>query len=418
MRTLENGDFRTASPCVRAASACLLIAVAFVPGISCNSYRELKIFAVETVLEGDGGPLQSQWTEEYALVETTVNGMGPLHFLLDTGAGVVVIDPSAAARLGLDPVPLHPEGAGIDMRAARSTSVRVREAAPIRELRVGPLLLRDVDASIIDLTRFAGAVGRPFDGILPVTAFREFVLTIDYPGRRVTVRRGELPVPGDKSEGTHVVSLGPETLPHVEFSPGDKAEDAPLSMLLDTGSSGFLSTPSVSTLRFRSGPVETGRHVTLGAVVPKRQRRIDGTVLWAGHPLADPVVALAQDDRGSAGAALFRHFRVTFDMAHRRVRFERESAEPIRCPPVRGIGAEVIQQPGNWIIDYVIEGSPAALAGLAVGDRIESVAGIPVAELPEVLLEVLAATAPSVRMRVSGPSGSRELGIQVVTFVE
>jgi hypothetical protein len=51
--------------------------------------------------------------------------------------------------------------------------------------------------------------------------------------------------------------------------------------------------------------------------------------MWAGHALENPVVALAPDGRGSAGAALLRHFRVTFDMAHRRIRFERKSAEPI-----------------------------------------------------------------------------------------
>ena len=402
----ENGDFRTASSCVRAGSACLLLAVALVSGISCGSYRELRIFAAETVLEGDGGALDLQWTDDYAFVEATVNGVRPLRFLLDTGAGVVVIAPAAAAELGLDPVPLNPESGGIGLVGAQSTAVHVREVAPIRELRAGPLLLRDVDASIVDLTLFAGAVGRPFDGILPVTAFREVLLTIDYLGRTVTVRRGELPLPGEKSEGTHVVPLGPETLPHVMFSPGDKAEDAPLSMLLDTGSSGFISIPLISTLRFRSGPVETGRHVTLGAVVPKRQRRIDGTVMWAGHPLADPVVALAQDDRGSAGAALLRHFRVTFDTAHRRVRFERDSAEPIRCPPVRGIGAEVKRQSGIWVIDYVIDGSPAARAGLAVGDRIESVAGIPVADIPPMVFDVLVAAGPSVCLRVSGTSTS------------
>jgi predicted aspartyl protease len=414
----ENGNYLHATTWGRAASACLFFAAALVSGISCSAYRELRISAEETILEGDGGTLDLQWTDDYAFVDATVNGVGPLRFLLDTGAGVLVIAPAAAAKLDLDPVPLYPESAGIDLAAARSTAVRVREVAPIQELRAGPLLLRDVDASIVDLELLAGAIGRPFDGILPVTAFREVLLTIDYPGRTVTVRRGELPVPGEGSEGAHVVPLNMETLPHVMISPGDKADVEPLSMLLDTGSSGFLSIPSASTLRFRSSPVATGRHVTLGVVVPRRQGRIDGTLMWAGHALEDPVVALAPDHRGYAGAALLRHFRVTLDMAHKRVRFEHDSAEPIRCPPVRGIGAEAIRQPGRWIIDYVLDGSPAALAGLAVGDRVETVAGIPVAEMPGVVFDVLLATGPSVRMRVSGPSGTRELDIPVVTFVE
>jgi C-terminal processing protease CtpA/Prc len=66
----------------------------------------------------------------------------------------------------------------------------------------------------------------------------------------------------------------------------------------------------------------------------------------------------------------------------------------------------------------VIDGSPAALAGLAVGDRIETVAGIPVAEMAGEVFDVLVESGPSIRMRVSGPSDSRELDIPIATFVE
>jgi len=415
---VEHGASRTVLFPVRAAGVCLLSGIALVSGISCSSYREIRIFAEETVLVGDGGALDVQWTADYAFVETTVNGRGPLRFLLDTGTSPVLIAAGAADEMGLDRVPLKPERGGVDIQTGHLTTVRVREVAPIRELRAGPLVLRDVDASIVDLGPFAAAVGCSFDGLLPATAFRDVLLSIDYPGQTVTVRRGALPVPGQGSEGAHVVPLGPDTLPYMTIPSGDGGESEPLRMLLDTGSSGFLSFPSISTLRFRSGPVETGRQVTLGAAVPKRQGRIDGTVMWAGHSLANPVVALAADDRGSAGASLFRHFRVTFDMAHRRVRFERDSAAPIQCPAVRGIGAEVSWQPGPWTVDYVIDGSPAARAGLAVGDRVETVAGIPVGEIPRDVVDILVSAGPSVRMRVSGPSGSRDIEIPVVTFVE
>jgi C-terminal processing protease CtpA/Prc len=78
----------------------------------------------------------------------------------------------------------------------------------------------------------------------------------------------------------------------------------------------------------------------------------------------------------------------------------------------------VIRQPDGWVIDYVTDGSPASRAGLAVGDRIMAVAGIPVAEMPEEVFDVLIQSGPSVRLRVYGPCGLRDLEIPVVTFLE
>jgi len=76
------------------------------------------------------------------VVEANVDGV-PVRFLLDTGASDVVLTPADARRLGFD------TGALSYSRVYRTANGTVR-GAPIRlaRLRVGPIELRDVSASV------------------------------------------------------------------------------------------------------------------------------------------------------------------------------------------------------------------------------------------------------------------------------
>lgn len=370
------------------------------------------MFASETQLEGDGGALEVDWIADFAFATVTLNGRGPRHFLVDTGASVVVIDPRVADDLGLDRVPVNPDDGGFPLTGAQATAKQVREVVPIRELRAGPLVLRDVDAVVVDSEFLGGIVGRTIDGVLPAAAFRDFVVTLDFPARTVTVGRGSLPAPG--SDDAHVMPLLPNGLPQVRLDIGGTS----FPVLLDTGSSDFLSVPEGVALPFRAAPVETGRHVTVGGVVPARHARISGQVSWAGHALEEPVVALDRGPRGSAGVALLRNFRVTLDMTHDRASFERTSGEPLRSPPVRSIGAGFVRAPDVWTVGYVIDGSPAARAGLAVGDRVDLVEGLPVGQMPRPVYETLVQGRGGIRFRVLTDGAPRDVVVAPVTFVE
>jgi hypothetical protein len=81
---------------------------------------------------------------------------------------------------------------------------------------------------------------------------------------------------------------------------------------------------------------------------------------------------------GNIGIGVLSRFHLTVDFPHKRVLFE----PPVdRTPfPINHVGLTTRREEGGWLILHVADKSPAALAGLAVGDIIVSLDGAPVDE--------------------------------------
>lgn len=404
---------RPAPPLRRAGLSLALGAlVAASLGACATPLRDFHAVPVTTALETSPATLPTRWGGGYVLAEASIDGRGPWTLVLDTGASVASIAPRVAEALHLERGTFGREDEGVAVGGAAGTQIRVRNAVRIDALRVGPLVVREIDALVLDLSGLERVSGIRIDGILPAAAFREVLLTLDGPAARVTVERGELPPP----DGADVLALEGGALPHVTVDVGG----APCRVLLDSGSTEFVTVPAAlaPALRFRAPPVETGRVGTIADAVAVRSGRIDGSLAWGRHRIQDPVVGLTPAENGSAGLRLLTEFRTTFDLGHDRVRFERSTDAPILSRPVRSPGAGFLRGEDAWTVAYVLDGGPAARAGLRVGDRVDRMEGLPIAQVGT-MYEILVATSDTLRLRVTREGdAAREVAVPVETLVE
>src|SRR6202041_2571715 len=95
-----------------------------------------------------------------AFIEARLNGRGPFHFLLDTGAGGVTVSTDVAQQLGLH-VGDAGEGQGVGEKIVHAGQTH------IAQLQMGALTLADMETNVMDLSDAPQVFGsKPFDGIM------------------------------------------------------------------------------------------------------------------------------------------------------------------------------------------------------------------------------------------------------------
>lgn len=102
----------------------------------------------------------------------------PLHFLLDSGANVSVLNRRTARDLGLQSGP-RITLSGVGTRTTGHGPVPWHAWA-------GPIEL-PTEYLILDLSRLAQACGRPLDGLLGATFFHDRIVEIDYRAQRLRI---------------------------------------------------------------------------------------------------------------------------------------------------------------------------------------------------------------------------------------
>jgi hypothetical protein len=110
-------------------------------------------------------------------VAVRINGKGPFPFMLDTGAGRTIIGSSLAEELSLSSA-----GAG----------------NTIKQLEMGDVSLRDVSVIVGPLLTPPGKSDAP-RGVLSASSFPGYLLTFDFARKQISIRRGALEQPNDKT---------------------------------------------------------------------------------------------------------------------------------------------------------------------------------------------------------------------------
>jgi hypothetical protein len=256
-------------------------------------------------------PMRMRGTEP--AVEVLVNGEGPFLFAIDTGAtDFARVDTSLLARLGL-------RVTGTDItNDATGKNVRVFGTVNLTTLTVGGVEFHDVEASTRDFNRIPALPH--IDGILTFDLFADYLLTLDYPQRRVRIERGKLP----QEDGMEVLRLKRiKGLPAVELLMADQSVTAEI----DSGNVGseFLVPASVvRKLRLADEPVSIGKARTVSNEFEVKQAHLEGNVRLGKHVFRDPVITFpAVFDFCNVGSPALRDFVVTFDQQRKLVRFIR-----------------------------------------------------------------------------------------------
>jgi len=307
------------------------------------------------------------------LVEVTIDGKGPYRLILDTGAAGSMLDLGLAQELGL-PV----------LRGAELSSPAGGE--PIPSKIVGFDTMRMGDAVISDGTLEAAALKGFFDrpdgprGVLSAAVFEDYLLTLDYPGKRLVVRPGALPEP----DGVDVIAyVEKDGLPAV---PVDLAGKSYL-LHMDTGAPGAVILPleRADELPLVSPPKEIGRARTVNKDFSVLSAPLDGTLTFGRLTVSHPDIRFLEgSEAGNVGFEILGRFAITIDRKHRRIRFDGPAlgiTAPRAHPPKRyGLG---LQGAGDGPPEVVVvePGSPAEKAGVRRGDRLLRIQGRETASL-------------------------------------
>jgi Aspartyl protease/PDZ domain len=314
-------------------------------------------------------------------LQARVNGSEPRWFVLDTGAGVTVLNATTAGSLGLKAGKAGTlRGAGGVVQSTGITGLT---------LDVGGAVLKDVSVTSIPLAQLENAAGRAIDGILGVDFFRRYVVEIDYEARQLTTY--EPAAYGYAGRGETLPLTFRDNHPHLRAQvkfPGRPPLEG--DFVIDAGSSMQLTMLPAFTEKNRlrdSVPVAfTAYAHGVGGDFALPVARAE-TLRIGGFTVERPVTAFptagtfgADGIAGNIGTAILRRFKVVFDYSRKRLHLEpsKNFSDPFEFD-MSGLGL-ASEGPSFSVfkVARVLPDTPASEAGLRQGDEILAVGGRPV----------------------------------------
>jgi aspartyl protease len=242
-------------------------------------------------------------------VEVMVNGKGPFFFLIDTGAqGMARVDASLVKRLNLTAT-----------GQSKASDTSARNEATLNEYQ-----LDSISVGIAEF-RQVTALSRNYntttylphlDGILGFDLFADQLLTLNYPGKRVRIERGELP----SADGRRVLAYEiRDGNPYIEVAVGNLKMNA----MLDSGNIRGIDFPAalVAKLPLASYPKLVGKGGSISGEFEVKEVRLQDTLSIGHHLFPEPIITFTDVyDEINIGSSLLRQFEVTFDLKSQRVR--------------------------------------------------------------------------------------------------
>jgi predicted aspartyl protease len=241
-------------------------------------------------------------------VAVMVNGRGPFRFLIDTGTGAqALISPELANELTL-PVAGHarlmdPSGKG----KQRS------EILLLHSLKVAGLEFNEVRGIQHRLNGEDGSC----EGVLGFTLFKDYLLTLDYPGKRMTLTSGALTE--EASESVLPFRM-PDGVPIVAM----RLDGQHVETQIDSGGTGLSLPESVAMrLKFLSTPVAFGSGESLATRFQIKAARLRADARLGRYTFKQAFVEInAAFPLVNLGSTPLRQFRITFDQQKLLMRLE------------------------------------------------------------------------------------------------
>jgi len=249
-------------------------------------------------------------------VDVRLNGR-EYSMLLDTGAGITVIDKPAAEALRLPP--------GESMNLLGISGQGESAVATLDSLQIGDVTLNGVQVAVTDLGIIRLLGGSSFGGIIGFNVLNRFRMTVDYHRRQLILEApgGVLP------RGVVMPARFPGATPQVEMEVEDIGR---VPMLLDTGAA-MTIVPVEASLQWqpaRAGSL--GMALGVGGLSGAPRAARAQTVRLGGEAVRDvllmfaspaprgaPVQILSEAGFGLLGNSVLRHFRLTIDYPMRTV---------------------------------------------------------------------------------------------------
>jgi hypothetical protein len=345
-------------------------------------------------------------------IEGRVNGKGPYTFMVDTG-GHTLLSPKLIAETGLHATGNAPESGAGDKQSSNGF-------VPVRTISIGAVEMHDQVAFATSIYT-PDIEGIPVDGMVGFELFRRLVVRIDY-GRKVLT----FMEPGHASFQRAGIAVPFVFYTHLPFVRG-RIDETPATFDIDTGSRSELDVTSPTVVRYhlrerypRGALAVTGWGV--GGPSQSYVVRLHSVTLGTVTVNA-PVADLSEAAHGSfsdpnfdgnIGSGFLKQFVVTFDYGHRVMYLRRIEPQPPDVGDFDRSGLWINAAKAGYLVTYVATGSPAAEAGLHIGDIILELDGqaaraADLSNARELLRARPAGT--HVPMLVKGKAGTRRIAL-------
>jgi Aspartyl protease/PDZ domain len=300
-------------------------------------------------------------------VRLRVNNSGPFWFVVDSGAGGWIVDRAHAARLALHLEEETAQGSGAGTGTYDVSYVKNVTFSLSRLTISVPLI------GVIDLSNTKSQIGRQIEGLIGYDFFEKFIVEIDYEANLIRLFEpktyrysgvGEsIPITVDQEARNSFLAA--------EIAVQGAAPES-RRLLIDTGSD---DTVDDSFVAKSTGP---RREIISGVGLGKEFKSTVGIVsrLKLGGVSFENVYAGA-GGVPLVGGGILRRFTVIFDYAHERMILEPNQHLKDTFPwDASGIASLRLAESGKFLINSVLQESPASEAGLREGDSIQSIDGL------------------------------------------
>lgn len=240
------------------------------------------------------------------VVEVRINGKGPFPFILDTGADETDVEGSLINALALP-----------GTRAGLVTG-----GARIEDLTLGAAVLHGVTVARAPMLAALGGTNPP-RGVLSASYFPGYLVVLDYPAQKITIRQGSLPPADDR----HIF----------QYTAADVLPRAPVRIAgqefrvhVDSGSPAGLTVPMKFSeqVPLTDKPKEVARFQTPGGEFPVWAGTVNGPITLGDYKLEIAQVNFSDVKPGpgpavgNMGYQVLRGFIVTLDSKNHRLKFE------------------------------------------------------------------------------------------------
>jgi len=329
-----------------------------------------------------------------------VNGSAPLNVVLDTGSGLSIVSPSVAQAVGLMSTQ-STEAKGIG-RGSSQTLHLLDDCELQWGNQPGELQLQHQQGAIFPIDYVSAGLGKRTDAFFGSNLFLRYTITTDYEHGRTTFSLpGSAPPPLGSSIPIQILSNVPYVEAIIEGEDGKKTTGL---FLVDSGTANAAMILNKQFLDAHPGLIAETHLVAapvvaaVGGVIHFKLARVPHLILGPFH-FAEVVASVPDSSSGALananiagfiGTGILRRFTVTWDYMHKLMYLlpNPKLEDPFETD---ASGLHLVSPGPQYqavMIDSVLPGSPAALAGLEPGDEILTVdesSGLPLWKVSDAL---------------------------------
>ena len=341
-------------------------------------------------------------------IDVKINGKGPFHFILDTGAFANFISPDLAAELGI----------------TSNENTKVNSGGE-KTIDAGIIDLKSVEIGSANLEKTACFIapmpsGFPIRGMLGSDVFQKYVVTVNYALRVIVMSNpATFTYKGNGADLPLIFNserLRPIITAEIDGIVGrfllDTGGDWALVMYGNSVKANNLKEKYRDDLQISETNTVTGIQEVALTYQPTLTLG-DSVLKEVPTELRDPRDAANRGADGNIGGDILNRFTVTFDYGHKHVYFEPNANYSSPYPCDRS-GITCRYEKASCIVRVVDKGSPAAKADIRIGDLITQINGKSASQLDFLQIKAIFQQSAGTAIHLTVQRGKKTLEVTLI----